>query len=141
MILGLGVDVIEVARIRQVIERHGEAFLKHVFTAGERRRAPENPEAAAAYYAGRWSAKECVAKVLGTGIGAECGWHDIEIVRCPSGRPGVELAGAGAATAKRLGIARIHLSISHERNLACASAVGEGVQGPESPSALKMASR
>ncbi len=127
MILGLGVDVIEVKRIRAVIDRHGEAFLRHVFTPTEQASAPAGAEAAAAYYAGRWSAKEAVAKVLGTGIGAECGWTDIEIVRWPSGRPGVELRGTGAATAARLGIRHIHLSISHERQLACASAVGEGL--------------
>jgi holo-[acyl-carrier protein] synthase len=126
VILGLGVDVIEVERIREVIRRHGRAFLGHVFTESEQQNAPENEDAAAAYYAGRWSAKEAVAKVLGTGIGAECGWKDIEIVRWPSGRPGVELTGRGKKTAGKLGIAHIHMSISHERNLACASAVGEG---------------
>lgn len=126
MIVGLGVDVIEVERIGEVIRRHGQAFLKHVFTTSEQSRAPASEEAAAAYYAGRWSAKEAVAKALGTGIGADCGWRDIEIIRWPSGQPVVELTGRGAKTAEIAGISRIHLSISHERNLACASAVAEG---------------
>lgn len=125
MILGLGVDVIEIERIGKVINRHGGSFLKHVFTDEERAAAPDNADAAAAYYAGRWSAKEAVAKVLGTGIGEHCAWKDIEITRHPSGRPLVTLTGTGADTAAGLGIEHLHISISHERKLACASAVGE----------------
>jgi len=126
MIIGLGVDVIEVTRIADVIGRHGVHFLRHVFTADEQAGAPESHVAAAAYYAGRWCAKEAVAKALGTGIGTECTWHDIEIVRWPSGQPAVRLHGAGARTAERLGVCHVHVSISHERNLACASVVAEG---------------
>jgi holo-[acyl-carrier protein] synthase len=126
VVIGIGVDVIEVVRIREVIARHEGSFLRHVFTPSEIKGAPQSEIAAAAYYAGRWSAKEAVAKALGTGIGAECGWHDIEVVRWPSGRPVIELSGRGAQTAAKLGICHIHVSISHERNLACASAVAEG---------------
>ena len=125
MIAGIGVDVIEVSRIRDVLERHGEGFLSHVFTEVEREGAPETMAAAASYYAGRWSAKEAVAKALGTGIGKDCGWKDIQIVRWPSGQPVVELFGAGKVTAARLGIRVVHLTISHEKMLACASAVAE----------------
>lgn len=125
MIIGIGVDVIEVDRIRRVIERQGNAFLRHVFTDSETSHAPDSATAAAAYYAGRWSAKEAVAKTLGTGIGEACAWRDIEIVRWPSGQPSVQLSGAAAKTAAKLGIKRIHLTISHEKRLACASAVAE----------------
>lgn len=125
MILGLGVDVIEIERIGNVIRRHGGAFLNHVFTESEQADAPEHAEAAAAYYAGRWSAKEAVAKVLGTGIGEHCAWKDIHISRHASGRPSVALTGAAATTAADLGVKYLHISISHERKLACASAVGE----------------
>jgi len=128
VIVGIGVDVIEVERIRDVIARHERNFLRHVFTADEQAGSPESAVAEAAYYAGRWSAKEAVAKALGTGIGRQCLWTDIHIVRWPSGQPAVELDGAGAETASRLGIARIHLTISHERNLACACAVAEAEQ-------------
>ncbi|MFO7821802.1 MAG: holo-ACP synthase [Lentisphaeria bacterium] len=126
MIIGLGIDVIEVERIDSVIRRQGQQFLRHVFTDSERARAPESEAAAASYYAGRWSAKEAVAKTFGTGIGAACGWKDIEIVRWPSGQPSVQLSGAASETAAKLGIRRIHLTISHEKRLACASAVAEG---------------
>ncbi len=128
MIVGLGIDVMEVARIREVLERHGENFLAHVFTESERADAPENLQSAAAYFAGRWSAKEAVAKALATGIGADCAWTDIEIRRENSGRPTVHLGGSGAQTAERLGITGFILSISHEKNLACASVVAEGAE-------------
>jgi len=125
MIVGMGIDVIEVERIREVLERHGESFLNHVFCKAEQAGAPAAAAAAAAYYAGRWSAKEAVAKALGTGIGRHCAWTDIRIVRWPSGQPAVELSGEGAESARRLGIRRIHLTISHEKRLACAAAVAE----------------
>ncbi len=126
MIVGLGVDVMEVARIQQVLERHGQNFLDHVFTPSEQACAPESIAGAAAYYAGRWSAKEAVSKALATGIGRECLWTDIEILREKCGRPTISLKGAGLASARRLGVTRWILSISHERNLACASVVAEG---------------
>ncbi len=126
MIVGLGVDVIEVERIREVLDRHGENFLKHVFTVEEQQGAPPEAQVAAQYYAGRWSAKEAVAKALGTGIGKECAWTDIRVVRWPTGQPGVELFGAGAESARKLGVKRIHLTISHEKKLACAAAIAEG---------------
>ncbi len=126
MIVGLGVDVMEVARIQAVLERHGQNFLDHVFTSSEQTGAPRSMAGAAAYYAGRWSAKEAVSKALGTGIGQDCLWTDIEILREECGRPTVRLRGAGLASARRLGVERWVLSISHERNLACASVVAEG---------------
>lgn len=126
MIVGIGVDVIEVERIERVLRRQGDAFLRHVFTEAEQSKAPENTTAAASYYAGRWSAKEAVAKALGTGIGEACGWRDIDIIRWPSGQPAVTLSGAAAKTAESRGIKKIHLTISHEKRLACASAVAEG---------------
>ncbi len=125
MIVGLGVDVMEVARIQSVLERHGKNFINHVFTTAEQAWAPESLAGAAAYYAGRWSAKEAVAKALATGIGRECLWTDIEILREECGRPSVSLRGAGLLSARRLGVTRWILSISHERNLACASVVAE----------------
>ncbi len=127
MILGVGIDIVEMERIRKVLEKHGEAFLKRVFNPEEIALAPGGP-GDTAFYAGRWAAKEAVSKTLGTGIGADCGWTDLCILRLPGGAPVLELRGDGAATARRLGIARIHISISHIKDTACAMAVAEGEQ-------------
>ena len=86
---------------------------------------PQSPRARATYYAGRWAAKEAVAKALGTGIGAECGWLDMEILPDRLGRPRLALDGPAARTARRLGADSWHLSISHESAIAAACAVAE----------------
>ena len=125
MIQGTGIDIIEVGRIREALERHGAHFLDHVFTAEEQARAPGG-EGRFAYYAGRWAAKEAVAKALGTGIGGECGWRDIVILADQAGKPRVTLVGAADETREKHAIRRIHVSISHERTHACALAVAEG---------------
>lgn len=124
MIVGLGTDIIEVERIRDAVDRHEEHFLRHVFTDAELRDAPER-NGRYAFYAGRWAAKEAVSKALGTGIGASCAWTDIEIRNNGDGKPEVVLNGRAAETASTLGAVRAHISISHERALACAVAVLE----------------
>ena len=124
MIDGVGVDVIEVDRLRETIERHGEHFLMHVYCPEEQQDAPTG-EGRPAFYAGRWAAKEAVAKALGTGIGKNCAWTDVCVVRNRGGAPEIVLRGAALRTAKARGITKIHISISHERRIACASAVSE----------------
>ena len=126
MIVGIGVDVIEVQRIADIMENHGPQFLDRVFNDQEKEGAPCSNFAAARHYAGRWSAKEAVAKALGTGVGEFCGWRDINVTNCYSGRPVVTISGRGRETADRLGVTNIHVTISHEKGLACASAVIEG---------------
>ncbi|MBT3379122.1 MAG: holo-ACP synthase [Lentisphaerae bacterium] len=133
MIIGLGIDVIEVARMQRTIERYGEKFLDHVFSSDEQEDAPKGA-GKPSYYAGRWAAKEAVAKALGTGIGKDCGWTDVRVRRDELGKPRIELTGAAAKTSERLEAENIHISISHERHLACASAVIEAA--PRSPSPL-----
>ena len=125
MILGTGIDIVDLERFRRSIDRYGKHFLDHVFSADEQNRAPVSDIGRLNYYAGRWAAKEAVAKVLGTGIGEHCAWTDLAVHRSPEGKPSVSLAGKAAETAKRLGLARIHVSISHERHYACAIAIGE----------------
>lgn len=134
MIAGIGTDVIETERMRQAILRHGDRFLGHVFTPAEINDAPSGP-ARDAYFAARWAVKEAVSKALGTGIGTECAWTDIAVRRGPAGEPLVDLSGAACATARRRGIDRIHVSLSHERNLAAATAVAETLHAaaPDSP--------
>ena len=124
MIAGIGTDVIETERMRSAIRRYGDRFLSHVFTPAEIAEAPVGP-ARDAYFAARWAAKEAVSKALGTGIGTDCAWTDVTVRRGPAGEPLVDLSGAARCTARRRGIDRIHVSLSHERNLAAAMAVAE----------------
>ena len=116
--LSTGVDIIEIDRVRRVLERYGERFLQRVFTPGEiaycRRRAPN--------LAARFAAKEAAMKALGTGVRG-VGWRDIEVVRAASGAPGLRLHGRGLARAERLGVSETSLSMSHSREYAVAFVV------------------
>lgn len=121
-IFGIGIDVVEVDRIASAIERHGEPFLSRLFTPAERDycAAQKNP---ALHYAARFAAKEAVSKALGTGIGGEAGWLDLEIVRDVTGAPTLALHGAAAAFARSQGITDTRISLSHARDYAAANAV------------------
>lgn len=120
--LGLGLDLIEVKRMEAVIERQGAAFVERVFTAAERAYC-EAKRQPAQFYAARFAAKEAVAKAFGTGIGAEIGWLDIEVVRDESGAPSIRLSGRGAELATRRSVGGILLSLTHTGGLAAATAV------------------
>ena len=116
--LGSGVDIIEISRVRQVLERYGQRFLDRVFTSEEaaycRGRAPN--------LAVRFAAKEATMKALGTGIrGVD--WKDVEVVRQDSGAPSILLHGRGKARAQRLGVLEISVSLSHSREYAVAFVV------------------
>lgn len=126
-IVGTGIDIVETTRIAGSIARHGERFLSRVFTAGERQYCAAMKEPAA-FYAARFAAKEAVSKAFGTGISAQLGWLDIEVRRKASGEPFVVLHGEGAATAQRLGISEVRISLSHSDHYAVAQALalGEG---------------
>jgi len=115
----LGIDIIQVARIRRTLERFGERFSRRVLTPAERRYVRDRPET----FAGRWAAKEAVSKVLGLGVRG-IGWRDIEIERLPTGQPAVRLHGRAAGRGAQLGMERIALSISHEAEYAVAIAFG-----------------
>ncbi len=117
-----GVDMVECARIRQIVHRHGPRFLERVFTSAEReyclakRRSIE-------HLAGRFAAKEAVLKVLGTGWRKGINWTDIEIRNAPSGQPLVRLSGLCRKIADEQGMATILISISHVGSHAMASAI------------------
>src|ERR671916_790927 len=115
----LGIDIIKVDRIRETLARFGERFASRVLTPAEARYVRDRPET----FAGRWAAKEAVSKVLGLGVRG-VGWRDIEIVRLPTGQPTVRLSGRAERRAEQLGMARIAVSISHERDYAVAIAYG-----------------
>ena len=116
--LGTGVDIIEISRVRTVLERYGQRFLDRVFTTGE----ASYCRGRAANLAARFAAKEATMKALGTGIrGVD--WKDIEVVRQDSGAPSILLHGRGKQRAQRLGVWEISVSLSHSREYAVAFVV------------------
>lgn len=125
MIRGLGTDIVEIVRIGKLIERHGEHFLRRVYTDDEIRYCQRRREYLQ-HYAGRWAAKEAVMKVLGTGMSGGIRWKDIEVVSDRSGRPDIALHGAVREVAVLNGIDRILITMSHCRAYATATAIGWG---------------
>lgn len=122
-IIGHGVDLVEVERIRAALERHGERFANRIFTEGEQSQAGNGP-LRVQFLAGRFAAKEAVMKALGTGWARGVSWTDIDVRRLPSGKPEVMLRGKCKEIADGLGIARWEISITHTGGHAAASALG-----------------
>jgi len=122
-VVSQGIDMVECARLQEMIDRHGRRFLERVFTAAEldyclgKKRAIE-------HLAGRFAAKEAVLKVLGTGWRGGISWTDIEVRNAPSGRPSVSLTGRCRRIADEMGLAVILMSISHISTHAIAAAIG-----------------
>lgn len=121
MILGIGSDLIDIARIARVIDRFGERFLDRIFTEVERRKSDRRMNRAASY-AKRYAAKEACSKALGTGFRAGIFWRDLGVVNLPSGRPSMVLTGGALARLQALTppgmVARIDLTITDEPPLA-----------------------
>lgn len=124
MIVGMGVDIAEVGRIRTAIERHGETFLRRLYTQKEREYC-EQFKNKYERYAGRFAAKEAGMKALGTGWRRGVRWVDLEVVREKSGRPTLALAGVAAKIAAQLGVTHIAVSITHTENQAFAQVIFE----------------
>jgi holo-[acyl-carrier protein] synthase len=125
MILGTGIDIIEVARIASSFEKFGERFVNRILLPAEiayclshRRPAP--------FLAARFAAKEAISKAFGTGIGAQLGWQDMEIRRKESGEPFVVLHGKGEILYVSRGARQLQISLSHTENYAAATAILEG---------------
>ncbi len=125
MIIGIGVDIVEVARIRRLIERHGPRFTEKVYRPAEIE-ACEQRAGRMEEYSGRWAAKEAVMKAAGTGWRRGVRFQDIEVYNLPSGKPMIRLHGVVRELIAGLGGRRLHVSISHEREYAVAFAVLEG---------------
>jgi holo-[acyl-carrier protein] synthase len=123
-ILGHGIDIVETRRIAELIDNHADRFLERCFTPAEREYCFRNKKRHIEHLAGRFAAKEAVLKVLGTGWRGGIAWTDIEILPEPSGQPKIKLTGECAQIAKKLGITRWHVSISHIETHATASAIG-----------------
>ena len=122
MILGTGIDIIEVARIASSFEKFGEKFVNRILLPDEiayclsyRKPAP--------FLAARFAAKEAISKAFGTGIGAQLGWLDMEIRRKESGEPFVVLHGKGAELFAARGAQRLLVSLTHTENYAAATAI------------------
>ena len=124
MIVGLGADIAEVDRIEAAIARHGRAFIERVFTPQEIAYC-ERHRARGERYAARFAAKEATMKALGTGWRLGVRWVDIEVTRLASGRPTIELRGAARQHAERMGVSRIHVSLTHSGNIAFAEVIFE----------------
>jgi holo-[acyl-carrier protein] synthase len=122
MIRGVGIDLIEVARIRAAAERFGDRFLNRILRPAELAycRSFKDP---APHLAARFAAKEAVSKAFGTGIGAALGWQDLEVANRESGQPYLILHDGGGRLLAQGGGGEIHLSLSHTDNYATAVAV------------------
>jgi holo-[acyl-carrier protein] synthase len=125
MIVGLGIDIVEVPRVAAAIQRFGDRFLRRIFTEGEIRycNSRHNPEER---YAARFAAKEAALKAIGTGWNRGVGWREVEVCREPGGRPTMQFHGKAAEIAARLGTRRVSLSLSHTKQQAIAQVILEG---------------
>jgi holo-[acyl-carrier protein] synthase len=124
MIVGMGVDIVEVPRVRSAIERFGERFINRLFTQAEIRYC-ESKANKYERFAARFAAKEAALKALGTGLSRGISWQDVEVVREPSGRPTLAIRGKAAEFAKRLGVQRSTVSLSHTEQVAFAQVILE----------------
>ncbi len=124
MIVGTGVDLAEVPRVRAAIERYGRRFLDRIFTPGEiayvERKANRYER-----YAGRFAAKEAGMKAIGTGWKRGVRWRDFEVANLPTGKPTLRLYGQAARIAEHLGVKSISLSLTHTAELGMAHVILE----------------
>ena len=123
-VLGIGVDLVECARIERSLDRFGEKFLHRVFTGGEIEYSM-SMKFPARHLAARFAAKEAVSKAFGTGIGKSMGWRDIDVHRKESGQPYVVLEGGAKQLAAERGASAVWLSLSHTEHHAVATVVIE----------------
>jgi holo-[acyl-carrier protein] synthase len=124
MIVGIGIDITDVPRIAQSIERFGRRFVERVFTPDEIRYC-ESKANKAERYAGRFAAKEAAMKAIGTGWSRGVTWHDVEVQRAPGGRPTIAFHNKSGEFFQTLGAARAHLSITHTVDWAMAQVILE----------------
>lgn len=124
VIVGSGIDLVEIERIEQSVKRYGKRFLDRVYTTAEQAyclRKRNSGESLAA----RFAAKEAAAKALGTGISRGVNWLEIEVIREPGGRPSIRFHGRAAEIAKQLNVAHVALSITHTATLSMANVLLE----------------
>jgi holo-[acyl-carrier protein] synthase len=124
MIVGIGVDLVETARINEGLERHGDRFIRRLYTQGEIDYC-ERFKNRAERYAARFAAKEAAFKALGTGWREGVRWLDVEVTNQPSGKPELLLHGRAAELAQQLGVTQRAISISHADHYAVVQVVFE----------------
>lgn len=124
MILGCGVDLVEVPRLRRALRRQGQTLLRRVFTAGELAYS-RRKRFSAEHLAARFAAKEAVAKAFGDRRGLTMRWQDVAVVHADSGQPQIQLVGEARQLQRRRRVRRIHLSLTHTAHYAVAMAVLE----------------
>ena len=125
MILGTGIDLIEVARIESAYEKFGERFLTRILRPEELAYCLSHKKPGP-FLAARFAAKEAISKAFGTGIGAELGWQDMEVGRKPSGEPFVIFHDKGKTLLEQRAGRLVHLTLSHTEHHATAMAILEG---------------
>ena len=123
-IVGTGIDITEVARVGAAIERFGERFLRRIFTADEIRYC-QSKKNKVERFAARFAAKEAALKAIGTGWRRGVAWTEVEVRREPGGRPTIHFHGVAAEFAKKLGVKRAALSITHTEETAMAQVILE----------------
>ena len=124
MIIGTGLDIIEIKRIKNSIEKYTPNFEQRVFSPGEINYCQSQGDPAK-HFAARFAVKEAVSKCLGTGISETLGFKDMEVVHEKSGKPVLKMTGKGQELFKKLKLKTIHISISHDRTHAIAHAIAE----------------
>ncbi|SEO51966.1 holo-ACP synthase [Aquisalimonas asiatica] len=127
-IIGIGTDLVDVARVRRVLSRHGERFAGRVLVGAELERWRHHGDPGS-FLARRWAVKEAAAKAMGTGIGGALGFHDLQVGTTRAGAPTLQVTGQGAATARALGIGSWHVSITDEGAYALAFVIAEAGSG------------
>lgn len=123
MIIGTGVDIVEIHRIQRAIERFGPSFIRRVYTDGEAQTCMSSPGRQWERWAVRFAAKEAVLKALGTGVRHGIRWTDVEVVSNRLGKPDVVLHGEAKRVADRLGVRSVQLALSHAKEYAVATAL------------------
>ncbi|MFQ5904686.1 MAG: holo-ACP synthase [Candidatus Binatia bacterium] len=127
MVVGVGVDIVEVARIKRALgnRRIGRRFRDRVYTEKEIQYCEGKRRGKYESYAGRFAAKEAVMKALGKGWGSKVSWLDIEVLPAPGGKPQVYLRNKTSAFARELGVQRLSVSITHTRHYAMACLIAQ----------------